>query len=129
MEKNVKEKNKESKERGVKTSAGRINGKKQGGLRDIVGIGFFRFAPGALDVDVALNTAFCGILPEFLLVSDTLDGLGIEGERPFWGECSNEDDGGANTKLKAVGIRQYSTFVRSGTEKSWIAHPPTLCKL
>jgi hypothetical protein len=61
--------------------------------------------PGTLDV--ALDAAGDGvILPEFLLVADTLDELGVERKRPLRNEGGKEDDTGTNGELETVGAHQ-----------------------
>ena len=58
-------------------------------------------APGTLDV--ALDAACHGVfLPEFLLVADTFDGLGVEGEGSLGSEGSDEYDKGANAVLETI---------------------------
>ena len=66
-----------------------------------------RGSPGLLHLgsgtlDIAFYAAVNGgvILPHFLLVAYTLDGLGVECEGPLGDEGRNEHDSGADTKLK-----------------------------
>jgi hypothetical protein len=53
--------------------------------------------------DVALDAARHGVFfPELLLVTDTIDGPGVEGEGSLGNEGGDEDDHRANAELKTV---------------------------
>lgn len=81
-------------------------------LRGRSKFGLLSLAPEALDV--ALDATCHGVfLPEFLLVADTLDGLGVEGEGSLGSEGSDEYDNGANAELETVENHEHITLVQN----------------
>lgn len=60
--------------------------------------------PAPATLHVVLPNAIDGgrVLFDFLLVADTFDDFGVEGERTLWEKGGNENDCGADAELNTV---------------------------
>ena len=70
--------------------------------------------PATLDIILPNAVADGAILLDFLLIADTLDGLGIEREGTLGDKCSEENDGGADAELDTTKTHQHVASAENG---------------